>query len=169
MNPDTGIAAVAHVIQLAVAPVFLLSGIGGMLAVMTNRLARVIDRARLLEEQLLAAPAEDQTRIEAQLATLARRATLASRAIALHTLTALFVCAMVAVLFLAVFFGFDGSVSVALLFIAAMTASFTGLLFFLREISLAASSLGIGTHLGPRGRHVQATDARSLARRLFTR
>jgi hypothetical protein len=151
MNPDAGITAVAHVIQLSVAPVFLLSGIGGMLTVMTNRLARVIDRARALERQLRAAEAEDHPRIQAQLATLARRATLASRAIALFTLTALFVCAVVAVLFLAVFFGFDASVWVALLFIAAMAAVFTGLLFFLREIFLATSSLGIGTHLEPRG------------------
>jgi hypothetical protein len=149
--------------------VFLLSGIGGMLAVMTNRLARVIDRARVLEVQLRAADADDQPRIEVQLDTFARRATLASRAIALCTLAALFVCAVVAVLFLAVSFGFDASVWVALLFIAAMTASFTGLLFFLREISLATSSLRIGTHLGPRGRHVSAADARGVPRRLPTR
>jgi hypothetical protein len=42
--------AVAHAIQLAVAPVFLLSGIGAILAVMTNRLGRIIDRARVLEK-----------------------------------------------------------------------------------------------------------------------
>lgn len=150
MNPDTGITTVAHVIQLAVAPVFLLSGMGAMVAVMTNRLARVIDRARVLEEQLLAASAEDHTRIDAQLATLARRATLASRAIESCTLTALFICAVIATLFLAVFFGFDASMWVALLFIAAMAALFTGLLLFLREIFLATSSLGIGTHLEPR-------------------
>jgi Protein of unknown function (DUF2721) len=151
MNPDTGIAAVAHVIQLAVAPVFLLSGIGAILAVMTNRLARVIDRARALEQQRLAGSAEDHMRIDAQLATLARRAALASRAIALCTLTALFICAVVATLFLGVFFGFDASIWVALLFIAAMVAVFAGLVFFLREIFLATSSLGIGTYLEPRG------------------
>jgi hypothetical protein len=110
MNQDAGITAVAHVIQLSVAPVFLLSGIGGMLTVMTTRLARVTDRARTLERQLRAADAEDHPPIEAQLATLARRATLASRAIALFTLTALFVCAVVVVLFLAVSFDFDASV-----------------------------------------------------------
>jgi hypothetical protein len=150
MNPNTGIAAVAHVIQLSVAPVFLLSGVGGMLTVMTNRLARVIDRARALERQLRAADAEDHPPIEAQLATLARRATLASWAIALFTLTALFICAVVAVLFLAVSFDFDASVWVAVLFIAAMAAVFAGLLFFLREIFLATANLGIGTHLEPR-------------------
>jgi hypothetical protein len=152
MNPDTGIAAIAHVIQLAVAPVLLLSGIGAILAVMAHSLARVVDRARELEQQLLlAASAEDDARIDAQLATLAHRATLASRAIALCTLTALFICAVVATLFLAVFLGFDASMWVALLFIAAMAAFFTALLVFLREIFVATSSLRIGTHLELRG------------------
>ena len=123
MNPDVGITAVAHVIQLSVAPVFLLSGLGGMLTVMTNRLARIIDLARLLERQLRAAPAADHPRLEAQLATLARRARLSSRAITLCTVTALFICAVVAVLFLAVFFGFDASAWVALLFIGSMVTS----------------------------------------------
>jgi hypothetical protein len=147
MNPDTGMAALGHVIQLAVAPVFLLSGLGGMLTVMTNRLARIIDLARLLERQLRAAPAADHPRLEAQLATLARRARLSSRAITLCTVTALFICAVVAVLFLAVFFGFDASAWVALLFIGSMATSFTALLLFLREIALATSSLRIGTRL----------------------
>ena len=147
MSPETGITAIAHVIQLSVAPVFLLSGIGAMLTVMTTRLARIHDRALVLEQQLWSAEAGVYSRIETQLATLERRATLATRAIALFTLTALFICASVAVLFLAVSLGFDASVWVAVLFIAAMAAVFTGLLFFLREISVAASSLGIGTSL----------------------
>jgi len=51
VQPDTGINAVAHAIQLAVAPVFLLSGIGAVLAVLTNRLSRIIDRGRALDSQ----------------------------------------------------------------------------------------------------------------------
>src|SRR5690348_5604441 len=107
-----------------------------MLAVMTNRLARIIDRARVLEQQRPTAPAEGDA-VRAQLTTLSRRATLAGRAITLCTLTALFICAVIAVLFLGAFFGFDASVPVALLFIVAMFAFFIGLLFFLREIYLA--------------------------------
>ena len=139
----SGITAVAHVIQLAVAPVFLLSGIGAMLAVMTNRLARVIDRARLLEAQLPAKPGDAES-IHGQLATLSRRAKLVGRSITLCTITALLVCAVIAVLFLSAFLGFDASVPVALLFVAAMLAFFTGLLTFLREIFLATASLRIG-------------------------
>lgn|SRR5512135_1991409 len=140
---DTGITGVAHVIQLAVAPVFLLSAIGAMLAVMTNRLSRVIDRARLLEARLPAPPAEADA-IHAQLATLSRRAKLANRSITLCTVTALLVCAVIAILFLSAFLRFDASLPVAGLFIAAMLAFFLGLLSFLREIYVATVTLRIG-------------------------
>jgi hypothetical protein len=68
--------AVAHAIELAVAPVFLLTGIGAMLAVMTNRLGRVIDRARVLEERLDGASPESLATLRADLAVLSRRAKL---------------------------------------------------------------------------------------------
>ncbi len=136
--------AVAHVIQLAVAPVFLLSGIGAILAVMTNRLGRIIDRARVLETRLDGASAELITLLRADLATLSRRAKLIGRAITLCTITALLVCTVIAVLFMSAFLRFDASIPVALLFIAAMAAFFLGLLWFLREIYVATVSLRIG-------------------------
>jgi uncharacterized protein DUF2721 len=143
MPPDVPVAGIAHVIQLSVAPVFLLSGIGAMLAVMTQRLARVIDRARTLEAKLPGNPADEKT-IHAQLATLSRRAKMFSRSITLCTATALLVCAVIAVLFLGASVGFDASLPVAALFIAAMFAFFVGLLIFLREILLATANLRIG-------------------------
>ena len=152
MEQDSGITAIAHVIQLPVAPVFLLSGIGAMLAVMTNRLARVIDRARALETQAAANPA-DPAAIERQLTTLARRAKLVSWSITLCTITALLVCAVIAMLFMGAFLRFDASVPVALLFVAAMVAFFLGLLSFLREIFLATANLRIGAaQIGRAGR-----------------
>ena len=116
-----------------------------MLAVMTNRLARVIDRARLLESWLETHPSEAAA-VHSQLATLARRAKLVGNAITLCTVTALLICAVIAMLFLGAFLRFDASVTVALLFIAAMLAFFTGLLFFLREIFVATTNLRIGPH-----------------------
>jgi hypothetical protein len=145
MPQETGITAVAHVIQLSVAPVFLLSGIGAMLAVMTNRLSRVIDRSRVLETR----PPTDESAarsVHAELLTLSRRAKLVSRSITLCTMTALFVCAVIVVLFLGAFLRFDASIPVALLFIAAMSAFFLGLLSFLREILLGTANLRIGPH-----------------------
>ena len=138
--------AVAHAVQLAVAPVFLLSGIGAILAVMTNRLGRVIDRARVLEERLEGAAAESLATLRADLAVLSRRAKLIGRAITLCTMTALLVCTVIAVLFLSAFLQFDAAIPVALLFIAAMLCFFLGLLWFLREIYLATKSLRIGPH-----------------------
>jgi hypothetical protein len=137
--------AVAHAVQLAVAPVFLLSGIGAILAVMTNRLGRVIDRARVLEERLEGASAEYLATLRAVLAVLSGRAKLIGRAITLCTMTALLVCIVIAVLFLSAFLQFDASIPVALLFIAAMLCFFLGLLWFLREIYLATKSLRIGS------------------------
>ena len=144
LNQVTDVSAIAHLIQLAVAPCFLLSGIGAILAVMTNRLGRVIDRARVLEERLEAAPAEQAAVLQADLAMLARRAKLVGPAITLCTATALLICLVIAVLFLSAFFPFDATVPVALLFIAAMLAFSLGLLWFLREIYVATTSLQIG-------------------------
>ncbi|OLB51079.1 MAG: hypothetical protein AUF60_00715 [Gemmatimonadetes bacterium 13_1_20CM_69_28] len=147
MQPDTGINAVAHAIQLAVAPVFLLSGIGAVLAVLTNRLSRIIDRGRALDSQLAAgAPPDAAAAIHAELNALSRRARLISRAITLCTVTALLVCAVIATLFVGAFVGFDASVPVALFFVAAMVAFFGGLLSFLREIFIATANLRIGPH-----------------------
>jgi hypothetical protein len=136
--------AIAHVIQLAVAPVFLLSGIGAILAVMTSRLGRVIDRARVLEDRLDGATAEQTARITEDLATLSHRARLIGPAITLCTTTALLISLVIAVLFSSAFFSFDATVPVALLFIAAMLSFFVGLLWFLREILVATASLRIG-------------------------
>jgi len=143
--PDTGITAVAHAIQLAVAPVFLLSGVAGLLAVLTNRLARVIDRSRALAAPI-ATYAPDAAVVRGERQTLARRAKFISRAIALCTISALLICAVIATLFVGAFARFDASVPVALLFVAAMVALFVGLLAFLREVLLATANLRSDPH-----------------------
>jgi hypothetical protein len=143
-DPDTTITSVAHAIQLSVAPVFLLSGIGAMLAVMTNRLARIVDRARGFEAQLTRAPQPEAARLHADLATLSRRAKLINGAITFCTITALLICAVVITLFVGVFLRFEAAQVVALLFVGGMSSFFAGLLCFLREIFLATRSLRIG-------------------------
>jgi len=142
---EAALATIGHAIQLSVAPVFLLTAIGAMLGVLTNRLARVVDRARTVELRLAENPPEAAT-LHADLAMMSRRAKLINRAITLCTITALFVCAVVASLFLGAFLRLDASLVVAWLFIAAMAAFIAGLLCFLREIFLATASLRIGPH-----------------------
>jgi hypothetical protein len=117
-----------------------------MMTVMTNRLARVIDRARRLEDVLESAPHEGVAGLHADLRTLARRAKLISRAITLSTSAAIMVCTVIAILFLGNFFQFGIAIPIALLFILAMLLLVIGMVIFLREIFLGTASLRIGPH-----------------------
>jgi hypothetical protein len=152
MLPESPIETIAHIIQLAVAPVFLLTGIGAMLSVMTNRLSRIVDRARVLEAVVLEAVVPDHAsgdalarqETHAELVCLSRRARLISVSISLCTLTALLVSSVIAILFLGSFVAFDASMLVALLFVTAMLAFIVALLFFLREVFVAIAGLKFG-------------------------
>jgi len=145
---DSDIAAVGHVIQLAVTPVFLLSGIAAMLAVMTNRLSRIVDRARTKEIRLEAAAPPLAEVLRRELRKLSHRASLIYRAITLCTITALLVCLVVVSLFVGEFLELDFSGVVAWVFVAGMVSFFFGLLHFLREIFIATRSLRIGEGSG---------------------
>lgn len=140
MQLDSQVSGIAHVIQLAVAPVFLLSGVGVILTVLTNRLARIIDRARALEGGSHPHVADPQFELRA----LSRRAHLIHRAITLTTSTALLICAVIVALFLGAVLGRDLSGVISLLFITAMLAFIAALVNFLREIFLATASLRFG-------------------------
>jgi hypothetical protein len=146
MFVDSDISGIAHVIQLAIAPVFLLTGIAGLLGVMTNRLARVIDRARMIEETLEnpLTDVESATRARAFLGVLAERARLASWAINFCTAAALLICADIATLFIDAFVGTQLRWLVGALFILTMVALIGGLISFLREVYLATHTLSIG-------------------------
>ena len=135
---------VAHVIQLAIAPVFLLSGIGALLGVLTGRLSRIIDRSRRLEAATHAGDPVSSERVVAELHILARRAQLVNRAVALCTTSALLVATVVIALFVGAFFRRDFSPVIGATFVAAMVSLCAALLTFLQEISHATRSLRIG-------------------------
>jgi hypothetical protein len=136
--------AVAHVIQLSVAPVFLMTGIGAMLSVLANRLGRIIDRARALEPLLADPhlPANEATHNE--LHELTRRARLINRAITLCVLSALMICAVIVGLFVSAYLAPDLTWAIAALFAAAMISLIAGLLAFLREVYIATAMLRFG-------------------------
>jgi len=138
-----GISTVAHVIQLAVAPVFLLTGVGAILAVLINRLARVVDRFRTLERRLPDTEDDCLAPTRTEMLILTRRARLIHWAITLCTICALFVCVVIAALFIGSMIGVDLSATIALLFVAAMLTLIAGLLSFLREITLATGSIHV--------------------------
>lgn len=143
MIQESMVSGIAHVIQLAVAPVFLLTGVGAILAVMANRLARVIDRSRVLAERLPAAVPETAADYRDQLRMLGRRSHLIHWAIGLSTTSALLVCAVIVTLFVGAFLESDVSGVIGVLFVAAVLSLFLGLILFLAEIRLAIGGMRV--------------------------
>lgn len=135
---------VAQAIQLALAPVFLLTGIAGLLNVMAGRLARIIDRGRELMEKptpehLQANPES----LQKELLRLERRRRYASVAITACTCSALFVCIVVAVIFLQVILQVGLNWLISVMFTASTLALVIGLAYFLREVHLATRTIRI--------------------------
>ena len=143
MPIEPTISNIAHLIQLSVAPVFLLAGIGSVLGVMANRLSRIVDRARVVEG-VLSTEADSTGPLHEEMLTLELRARIISLSIGLCTFTSLLVCAVIAVMFFSAFFSFNTSSVVAALFIGAMLAFIAALIMLLREILLATASLRFG-------------------------
>ncbi len=138
MDLGNSLPTVAHAIQQSVAPVFLLTGVGALLGVLANRLGRIVDRYRLLQAQ----PSERAlAQREDEMAVLQRRSRLVHQAIRYCTLCSLLICVVICVLFVGVELGTDLSTVVAVLFVAGMLCLILGLLSFLREITLATSSI----------------------------
>ena len=143
----TSVDSVAHNIQLALGPVFLLTGIASILNVMTNRLARVIDRARKSAAEIAGYDPAARRRAAVELGLLGRRTVAAHWAIGLCTCSALFVCVVVAILFVGNFTPFSADALVAGLFIIAMVLLIAGLLLFLMEVQLAMKSVRIRSEM----------------------
>lgn len=140
MNPDH-FTDVTKAIQLALGPVFLLTGIAGMLNVMAGRLSRIIDRGRALTERL-ATPTQAPA-LERELHLLETRRHFTSVAITACTVAALLVCLVIATLFLEAMLDAPLKWLVGSLFMASTLALVVGLAFFLREVHLATQTIRI--------------------------
>jgi len=138
---DQTIYDISHVIQLSVAPVFLLTSIGTILGVLSTRLARIVDRARALNERLEIAAEDRAVLIHAEMKTLAQRRRRINLAITFGTTAALLVCVSIATVFLGAVLKANVALVVASLFILAMAAFVAALVYFLREVLLAVRSL----------------------------
>jgi Protein of unknown function (DUF2721) len=134
MYTPESLPLVSQAIRDSVAPVFLILGVGSIMGVVSNRLARAIDRYRRLLD--LDAAFTDQGLLH-EVQTIAQRIRWMRRAIGLCTVSALSVCLSIASMFIAAVFDSPLSYEVAILFIAAMAALILALLCFLREIQLA--------------------------------
>ena len=138
------IASLGQVIQLSVAPVFLLAGVGTTLNVLASRIGRIIDRARMMEEKLPQAAPDDARELHQRLKTLSRRATLINRAIGLCVLCGLLVSLVVAALFVSSALDIDLALPIAIAFVVALLSLALALLFFLREVFIATESQTFG-------------------------
>ncbi|MDB4832556.1 DUF2721 domain-containing protein [Methylophilaceae bacterium] len=122
-----------EIIQMAVAPAFLLTALGAILTVMANRLSRIVDRHRVLREQ----KKSKDNKITIELASLKHRAKCTHWAIAFTTIAALLISLLIAMIFITVEVYIDLDRYLAILFIIAMTFLIIGLLCFLREVHLS--------------------------------
>ena len=143
---ETHLPGVAGAIQLATAPVFLLTAVGAFLNVMTSRLARAVDRARRLELLLPELEGERAVRAKEELRVLSRRARWSNRAISASVGCALMICMEVAMMFTGAFLETDVSHIAGVLFFLGILSLVIGLLAFLREIFIATRNLKIGEH-----------------------
>jgi len=143
MQDPAAIVNVSHVIQLAVAPVFLLTGVGAILSVLINRLARVVDRFRVLERELPQVGNAVLPALRVEMDRLSLRTRMIHWAIGLCVICALLVCFVIALLFLSSVIGSNLSTFISILFILSMLALVAGLLCFLREVTLARSSIHV--------------------------
>ena len=142
------IEAVAEVIQLAVAPVFLLAGIAGLLGVLSTRLARIIDRARVIERRIPQAKNDEQrTLLGRETKVLWRRIALINWAIRLCISGALAVCLVIVALFLGEFVAVNIALVVAVLFVLAMVLIVAGLMFLLSEVGLSTRHMREGMEI----------------------
>lgn len=145
MEDVASIETISGVISLAVAPVFLLAGIAGLLGVMSTRLGRITDRARVIERRIPDAgdPAHEKL-LHDEAASLWERTRLINWAIRICSLGALSVCLVIVTLFVGELVAVNIAVAVAALFIAAMLFIISGLVLFLREVSIATSRMRFG-------------------------
>ena len=136
------ISDIAHVVQMAVAPVFLLTGVGAILSVLTTRMGRVIDRAHRIDGWI--DDGKDAAHYAPELLTLSQRLKLIHLAIMFCSLSAFLVCGVVFTIFVGTYADVRIGGAIALLFAGAMVMLIAALGLFMREIQIARRSILIG-------------------------
>lgn len=137
----TSVDELIPLLQVAVGPVILVSGVGLLLLTMTNRLARVIDRSRILSAELRAAHEPERERILSQLAILPARARLLQRAIILASISVLLAAILVIVLFITALFRLEVAWLITMLFITCMASLIGSLIEFIRDLNQSLLAL----------------------------
>lgn len=138
------------IIQLAITPVILITGLGSLLLTMTNRMARIVDRSRSLAGQVRAASAEERPHLEQQLRIMFRRATFIRLAVTLNAMSIFSAGLLVVMIFVGAILRLEMAVGIVGLFFASVSFLIAALVAFIRDIfmSLAALRLEVNRALG---------------------
>jgi hypothetical protein len=144
------VSAFLPIIQLAITPVILISGMGALMITLTNRMARIVDRTRVLAEAIPSAQPEDRRHLESQLDIMWSRALLLRRAVTTNGLSMLVSCLLVVAIFAAAMFGWQLHLLMMGLFAASIFLLIASLVDFLRDIFVSLHAL-----------HLQVDRARS--------
>jgi hypothetical protein len=143
----SGLGAIAQTIQLSVTPVFLLVATGSLLNVFTGRLARVIDRSRVLMERWASTEGPEHDRVVAELRVVDRRIEIINTSIGAAVACGIVVCLLVALLFAQAFTGIDLNVAAAWVFVVATVLLLASLALFLIEVRLAIRTIRVPLEL----------------------
>jgi len=146
------VSTVAETIQTAIAPVFLLAGIGAILNVLAGRMSRVVDRVRALEALHPRSTGPEHDRHVWELRILDRRISVINHALSMCVASAVAICLVVALLFVARIINLHIGLSVALLFIIAMALLTAGLILFLIEVRISLRAIHVRAELLERER-----------------
>jgi hypothetical protein len=129
------------ILQIAIGPVILISGVGLLLLSMTNRLGRVIDRSRLLADGLRKCDPAERARFTSQLKVLSRRARLVRMAIIVATFSILLAAILIIVLFLGALFQLEIGAIVVIIFVGCLASLIASLVAFIGDVNLSLSAL----------------------------
>src|SRR5436305_11110082 len=139
--PTTQLSQLIPVLQTAVGPVILISGVGLVLLSLTNRFGRAVDRARQIVREMRGAPEDMRKRLAGQVANLYERARLIQRAIIFSTISLLFAAVLIITLFLTALMKWESALAVSLLFICCLVSLIISLIAFIMDIRLSLQAL----------------------------
>ena len=139
--PTTQLSQLIPVLQTAVGPVILISGVGLLLLSLTNRFGRAVDRTRQLLREMRAASGEDRKRLAGQVENLYQRAKLIQRAIVFSTVSLLFAAVLIITLFFTALMKLELAVVISLLFICCLASLIVSLIAFIMDIRLSLRAL----------------------------
>lgn len=140
---STRLSDLIPVLQVAVAPVILISGVGLLLLSLTNRFGRAVDRARHLRRELRAASDTDRRHLTAQVGNLYRRARLIQASIVLATASVLFAALLIVTLFVEALLKWESAIGITLLFVLCLISLISALIAFILDIRLSLAALKI--------------------------